>query len=390
DTYLQYVSKVKKFERQLDLLKQLWKEEKSFPHLEEKLLAINDKLEVIKTSGAADEEFQKEFDDAEAEVWKNFKMSEPYFRERLFPSKLQLASLSLKGERKIDNMIRCSMQIGEDKFLVSSILSETRILSVKNGLIEWGEVIKDLSRPIVGCFNISENNWIAVKKNGEMVVFRVNDTENEIEVVKKLRSQFGKITGSVLIDENTIINVDEKRNFEKFYLAGDESFLPADSLPISDCPLVFMKKIKDKIIIIDYEGKMLIYDQGFIKEDELKLEMDRIIAVEALDENSVFVSNKNRQYKIFDLKSRKLQEEGFLEDRVMNVLGNQNCFLILSYNNNAYLMENNIGFWKLNEKATLENVNISNAAKYNENFIVFDLNGNASALLIDQFRCESI
>jgi len=252
---------------------------------------------VIKTSGAADEEFQKEFDDAEAEVWKNFKMSEPYFRERLFPSKLQLASLSLKGERKIDNMIRCSMQIGEDKFLVSSILSETRILSVKNGLIEWGEVIKDLSRPIVGCFNISENNWIAVKKNGEMVVFRVNDTENEIEVVKKLRSQFGKITGSVLIDENTIINVDEKRNFEKFYLAGDESFLPADSLPISDCPLVFMKKIKDKIIIIDYEGKMLIYDQGFIKEDELKLEMDRIIAVEALDENSVLYPTKTANIK---------------------------------------------------------------------------------------------
>ena len=390
DTYLEYASRAKKAGRRLEMLKELWKEEKSFPSLEKKLSEINGKLEKIKASGTVEEIFDKEFDDAEAAIWEDLKISEPLFREKLFPSKLHLEALPLKGERKINNMVRYSIYAGKGKILASSISNETRILSVRSGSAEWGEAIRELSGHIIGCFNISEDNWTAVKSNGEVIVFKIADSENGVETVSKFRSKLKKISSSVLLDDNSILNVDERGKLEKLCLTEDGRSLPLGTLPISDGTVFFIKKIGDRVIVVDHRGTVLIYNRDLSIEGEFKLGIERIIAAETVGGNSLFLSGAGGRYIIYDLELKAVAEEGLLEGRAMYAYENQNHILILSYDNNAYLMENNTGSWVLNNKSALVNANITNAAKFDESFIAFGLDGSPSTLFIDQFHCESI
>lgn len=389
DGYLQFSARIRRLQRQLGLLKELWTENRSFSDSEEALSALTEALERIKATGLMDEGFPRRLDETEAGLWERFKASEPYFREQKFPSQLRLSPLSRKGERKIGGMVRRVLPLGENCFLASSLKGETRLLSVQTGSAHWSAPLPDLSG-LLTCFACSENERVAVKKNGELLIFRYVPAEARLVVLKKLQSRLEPLNHSVLLNQDTLINLDKSGGVEAFCLAEDGASRALSALPFPGQPVVWMGCAGDRALMLDAAGHMLVYNQKLVAEENFSLGITGVQGAEAFGEDFVFIFGEDGRYQIFCPASRAVIQEGFLPERPLRVVCNRDCILILSYSNKVYLLENNTGVWKLTEAATLENVKLSGAASYGEDFIVFDLHGAPSALSVDRFRCESI
>ncbi|NLV86580.1 MAG: hypothetical protein GX025_05110 [Clostridiales bacterium] len=389
DDYLQFAARIRGMQGQLNLLKQLWEEDRSYSDMEETLSVLTRALAAIKSSGLTDEDFSRLLDETEFALWEQFKASEPYFRERMFPSQLHICPLPRKGARKIGAMVRRILPLGEDCFLVSAINGELRFLSAQNRFAYWSEVLPELSG-LLNYFSNADNEQLAVKKNGELLIFQPLLSEARLILREKFQFQSNQLCRTALFNQNTIIALDKNGDLEAFCPAKDSTSRSLGSLPVSGQKVAWMGCAESQLFILDSGGQMLIYNEELSAAETISLGIAGLQGVELPEGDSVFLFSEDCRYQLFSLSSKTVLQEGLLPERPLRVVCNRNFIIIFTYSNKVYLMENHRGKWKLTESATLENTNFSGAGPLGDDFLVFDFHGSPSVLSVERFHCSSI
>lgn len=379
----------------------------------ENLIKLREDLNKTLEDGQVRENFQESLGSLERKEKSILRELLPYYRlygARLYPSKLSLNPMKIEGGYQAETYLTSYQKVDKDTYFFAGWDQKAyfaRILDKEEAKVELSPALANFRHLIIHTQLLDQGKILAFTVDGEAFILTYEDPSDFFEAGKNLN----------------ISQVKTKiQGLERLMSLGENKFL---------CQIG-----RKDLLLAEFKEETLEFclkDQGRLKDLDheitslLKTSGSRLTLGTAggdlLDLNygdhGLELVNRERVFS-GSIKKLELLEDGSGEKKTCGILGNHGDFalynwadkditrpegnfqgqlfhlaskrgtaLILTEDGLAYLLEENLGHWKVNEKVTLTGVFLVNLVVLDpSNYLALDLDGNFFILNVD--RLDSI
>lgn len=329
------------------------------------------------------------------------------YAPNLYETKINSYPIKVEGTFKSESYLKSYLKIKKDIFFFCDSNQKSffgRILDEDKSKLELSSPIKNFNKLIIFCYQINEDKFLVFTVSGEIFIFSCKNSEDFFENINSLK--INKVETKFKGFEN-IINLSDKKFLcqlgrnHLLILGFNDDYSKVKVLNQIKLSII-KKEISSLIKISNSKFAIATSDGNFLEanffDKEIKIEINKsifegrieklaLLENENLDKNICAILGESGKFALYDLEKKeviKLEKEK-IKGNLFNISSKNGSDLILTEDGFAYLLEENMGEWKLNSKVFLSELFLINLIPIeSSNFLSVDFNGNFSILNIDR------
>lgn len=378
----------------------------------EKLIDLRKDLNKTLKDGQVQEGFQDQLRDLEKKEKRLLQDLLPYYRlyaPETYKTKLNRIPVNLEGAYRPETYLTAYIQVEQETYLFAGADQKVylaRILDKENPKIEFTPALKGFHDRVLYMDLISRGKILAFTVTGDLYIFsykKIEDVFEGLESVSLTRVPtnfpgFERILS--LGDQEYLWQIGE-RDFLALDFKGETGEAnPKFQGSLSDFQdeiTSFLKLSQSKLVLGTRSGDLLEVtygDQGLEIENKVKIFPGPIGNLSLLenengDQTTCGILGNQGMLALYDWRRKEVTRLEDLQGDLFHLESKKGTALVLSEDGLAYLLEENLGQWRVNKKVTLSDLFFLNAIPLDSaNYLDLDLEGKCSLLKID--RLDSI
>lgn len=325
----------------------------------------------------------------------------------LYETKINNSPIEIEGTFKSESYLKSYLKIKEDIFFFCDSNQKSffgRIMDDDKSKLELSSPIKNFNKMIIHCYQINKDEFLVFTVNGEIFIFSCKNIEDFFENINLLKINKVEIKFKGF---ESIINLDDKKFLcqlgrnDLSILEFNDDYSKAkviNQFKLSSVKEEITSLIKisnSRLAIATSDGSILeakYFDEEIIIEKKTNIFEDRIeklalLEDENFDKNICAILGESGNFTLYDLEKKDVISLGKekIKGNLFNISTKNGTALILTEDGFVYLLEENMGVWKLNPKVFLSELFLINLMPIGSSkFLAVDFNGNFSTLNIDR------
>lgn len=325
----------------------------------------------------------------------------------LYETRINNFPIEIEGTFKSESYLKSYLKIKKDIFFFCDSNQKSffgRIMDDNKSKLELSSPIKNFNKMIIHCYQINKDEFLVFTVNGEIFIFSCKNIEDFFENINLLKINKVEIKFKGF---ESIINLEDKKFLcqlgrnDLSILEFNDDYSEAkviNQIKLSSVKEEITSMIKisnSKFAIATSDGSILeakYFDEEIIIEKktnifEGRIEKLALLEDENFDKNICIILGGSGNLALYDLEKKVVisLEKEKIKGNLFNISTENGTALILTEDGFVYLLEENMGEWKLNPKVFLSELFLINLMPIGSSkFLAVDFNGNFSILDIDR------
>lgn len=378
----------------------------------EKLIDLRKDLNQTLEDGQVQEGFQEKLGDLEKKEKILLQGLLPYYRlyaPEAYETKLNRIPVNLEGAYQAETYLTAYIQVEKETYFFAGADQKVylaRLFDKENPKIELTPPLKDFHDLVLYMDRIAKGKILAFTVTGDLYIFSYRKIEDVFEgeegvKVRKIPTNFPGFERILSLEdhqylcqigERNFLALDFKRETEEVRLKFQGNLSGSQDEITS-----FLKLSQSKLALGTRSGDLLEVtygDQGLEIENKVKIFPGPIGKLSLLenengDQTTCGILGSQGNFALYDWGRKEVIRAQALQGQLFRLESKRGTALVLSEDGLAYLLEENLGQWRVNAKVTLSDLFLLNTIPLDSaNYLALDLEGKCFLLKID--RLDSV